>query len=79
MVYPVGVTDPTIPFGDHGAPDSLSIRLHADGGAPGGLLAPEGDLPDGLGESVDDDGGFSVAEALDGEVRGLVGVFGGVP
>src|SRR5207245_452528 len=73
MVYPVGVTDPTIPFGDHGAPASLSIRLHAEGGAPGGLLAAGCAPPDGLGESVDDEGGLFVAEARDGAVRAVLG------
>ena len=37
------------------------------------------DLFEGLGEGVDDDSGSSVAEALDGEVGGLVGIVGGVP
>ena len=36
-------------------------------------------LSDRLGEGVDNDGGSTVAEALDGEVVGLVRVFGGVP
>ena len=40
---------------------------------------PLGDLLEGLGESVDDDGGFAAAEALDGVFGGLVGIFGGVP
>jgi len=40
---------------------------------------PVCDLPDRLGQGVDNDGGSAVAEALDGEVVGLVGVFGGVP
>ena len=43
------------------------------------LLMPVCDLPDRLGQGVDNDGGSAVAEALDGEVVGLVGVFGGVP
>ena len=60
-------------------PGPFYFDLHPDGGASGGLLAPEGDLPDGLGESVDDDGGFADAEALDGEVGGLVWIFGCVP
>ena len=40
--------------------------LHAHGGIAGGLLVPVGYLADGLGEGVDDDVGFAVAEALDG-------------
>ena len=60
-------------------PGPFLFALHAYGGASGGLLAPEGDLPEGLGESVDDDGGFAVAEALDGEVGSLLGIVGGVP
>jgi hypothetical protein len=55
------------------------IWLHTYGGISGGLLTPDGDLPEGLSESADDDGGFAVAEALDGEVGSLVGVVGGVP
>ena len=55
------------------------FALHAYGGASGGLLAPESDLPEGLSESVDDDGGLAVAEALYGEVGSLFGVVGGVP
>jgi hypothetical protein len=62
-----------------GLPGPFFFALHAYGGASGGLLAPESDLPEGLGESVDDDGGLAVAEALDGEVGGLFGVVGGVP
>ena len=42
-------------------------------------MAPEGDLAEGLSESVDDDGGLAVAEALDGEIGSLFGVVGGVP
>jgi hypothetical protein len=45
----------------------------------GGLLMPVCGLSDRLGEGVDNDGGSTVAEALDGEVVGLVRVFGGVP
>jgi hypothetical protein len=37
------------------------------------------DLPDGLREGVDDDGGPAVAEALDGEVVVVLGIFSGVP
>jgi hypothetical protein len=48
-------------------------------GIDGGLLMPVCDLPDRLGQGVDDDCGSAVAEALDGEVVGLVGVFGRVP
>ena len=55
------------------------VRYMRIGGISGGLLVPVCDLPDGLGEGVDDDGGSAAAEALDGEVGGLVGVFGGVP
>ena len=40
---------------------------------------PVRDLPDRLGQGVDNDGGSAVAKALDGEVVGLVRVFGGVP
>ncbi len=54
--------------------------LHAHrGGAGGGLLMPVCDLPDGLGQSVDDHGGSAVAEALDREVVGLIRIFDGVP
>ena len=52
------------------------IWLHTYGGISGRLVAPDSDLPEGLSESADDDGGFAVAEALDGEVGGLVGVVG---
>lgn len=62
-----------------GHPILSRIWLHAYGGASRGLLAPECDLPEGLSESVYDDGGLAVAEALDGEVGGLFGVVGGVP
>ena len=54
-------------------------QLQADMGVADGLSMPLRDMPDGLSEGVDDDGGFAVAEALDGEVVGLVGVVGGVP
>ena len=43
------------------------------------MLAPKCDLPEGLSESVNNDGGFAAAEALDAKVVGLIGVFGGVP
>jgi hypothetical protein len=52
--------------------------LAVHGGEAGGL-GPIGDLPDGLGEGDNDDVGSAVAEALDGEFGGLVGVFGRVP
>jgi hypothetical protein len=53
--------------------------LHLRTGMAGGLLMPVCDLPDRLGQGVDNDGGSAVAKALDGEVVGLVRVFGGVP
>ena len=40
--------------------DTMRIWEVADG-----LLMPVCDLPDRLGQGVDDDGGFAVAEALD--------------
>ncbi len=43
------------------------------------LLMPLRDLLEGLGECVDDDGGFAAAEAFDGLLGGLVGIVGGVP
>ena len=49
------------------------------GGISGRLLGPESDLLKGLGQCVNDDGGFSGAETLDGKVRHLVGVIGCVP
>src|SRR5277367_3461315 len=53
--------------------------LHLHTGMAGGLLMPVCDLPNRLAQGVDNDGGSAVAEALDGEVVGLIGVFGGVP
>ena len=44
-----------------------------------GGQGPVCDLLECLGEGVDDDGGFAVAEALDEEFRGLVGIFGWAP
>jgi hypothetical protein len=38
-----------------------------------------GDLLQGLGQGADNDVGFAAAEAFDGELGGLVGVFGWVP
>ena len=43
------------------------------------MLAPLSDLLKCLSESGDDESWSAVAEALDGEVGGLVGIFGGVP
>lgn len=56
----------------------LVCGLHAHVGIAGGL-GPVGDLLEGLGQGVDDDGGFAAAEAFNGEFGGLVGVFGWVP
>ena len=55
----------------------LGCGLHANGGIGSGL-GPAGDLYEGLGEGVDDDVGFSAAEAFDGEFGGF-GIFGGIP
>lgn len=55
------------------------LRSSADGWDSWGLLAPLGDLLKGLGERIDDGGGFAWAEALEGDVGGLVGFFGCVP
>jgi hypothetical protein len=63
----------------HAEREGFFCALHAHAGVAGGLLMPMCDLPDRLGQGVDDDAGFAVAEALDGEVVGLVGVFSGVP
>ena len=40
---------------------------------------PVCDLPDGLSEGVDDDRGSAVAEALDGEIVGLIWIFSWIP
>ena len=40
---------------------------------------PVCDLPHGLTQGVDDGGGSAAAEALDGEIVGLVGVLHGTP
>ena len=53
--------------------------LHLHTGMAGGLLMPVCDLPDRLGQGVDNDGGSAVAEALDGVIVGAVVVFRGVP
>ena len=42
-------------------------------------LGPVGDLLQSLGEGVDDDVGLADAEALDGQLGSLFGVFGTVP
>jgi hypothetical protein len=52
--------------------------LHAHVGIAGGLR-PVGDLLQGLGQGAHDDVGFAAAEAFDGELGGLVGVFSWVP
>ena len=57
----------------------LFAALHAQGRVACCLLVPVCDLPNGLGQSVDYGRRTAAAEALDGEIVRLVGVFGGVP
>ena len=72
-------------FGLVGITPHLNRRLYNHGrissgeGGVAGRLGPEGDLLKGLGEGVHDGVGLAVAEALDGQLGGLFGVFGGVP
>ena len=56
-----------------GALPGLDILLRGHRRVAGGLLMPQCDLPDGLGQRVDDDCGAAVAETADGEAVGLVG------
>ena len=55
------------------------VGYGADGRISGGLHMPVIDLLEGLGEGVDDQSGSSIAEALDGEVGGLLRIVGSVP
>lgn len=52
------------------------LAMH--GGQAGGL-GPQSDLAQSLSHGVDDDGGFASAEAFDGQLGSLVGVFGRAP
>jgi hypothetical protein len=56
-----------------GASPGLDILLHGHRRVAAASLMPQCDLPDGLGQRVDDDCGSAVAETVDGGVVGLVG------
>ena len=54
-------------------------QLQAHVGGADGLSMPLCDLPDGLSQGVDNDGGPAVAEPLGGKVVSLIGIFKGAP
>lgn len=62
-----------------GLPGPFFLCALAAHGRVAGRLGPVGDLLEGLGEGVDDDVGLAVAEAFDGQLGSLFGIFGSVP